>query len=507
MRNDYPTQILWKPSFFLPLLIFVCSAVILVAGFKSEVSLGDEVHHYHFAKECFAVNGRAVTDPLYAAAGSPRFFYETEAAWPLMLSWLWKIGGEVSLPVAQIYHLLFYILLIASTYFLAEEIYDRSAALWSALIVATAPMFVSFSIIFYTDMPAAALCILAVLLMVKRRFVYLGLTMGLAYLTKKSTGFFIPAIFLWMTYEYRKEVKAFLKNNFLCFFSAAAVVFPDFIWRRTYLPKENLIESTVMDRFYSFFQRERFSFKIIDYSNSSSASVKDLVMYVGIPCVVLLGLYFFYKKYQKRDLMLWAFTFIFLFFAGVMRLFPGDIRYVMPIIPLVIIISSNGLAAIQKHHWIKIALVFACSLQLIAASFYTCQRRTIPAGIREGFSFIRLHTPKDALVLYPEGNMWEYTERRVLWSAFDIAVFFWGNEQEKIAQILKIKLDYIAIKKSRIYNDQPPAVRHCGGYPRSFVDFLEKWQFKKMIYENNEMVIYQIDRNALLALEGNQHAA
>jgi len=53
-------------------------------------------------------------------------------------------------------------------------------------------------------------------------------------------------------------------------------------------------------------------------------------------------------------------------------------------------------------------------------------------------------------------------------------------------------IQYIAVKKSRIYNDEK--VKHIGGYPKSFVDKLHKCSFAELMFQNDEMIIWKITK-------------
>jgi hypothetical protein len=142
----------------------------------------------------------------------------------------------------------------------------------------------------------------------------------------------------------------------------------------------------------------------------------------------------------------------------------------------------------------------------------------MPAEIKEGFSYIRTHVSRDAVVMYPEYILLEATERRFIWFSFfyleqhilinrypgyqwdryseykwsDMSrVFFWNPNVEDLKRSLRLnKVDYIVIKKNRIYDDSK--VKHLGGYPRSFVQKMQEFTFLKLVFENRGMSIWRV---------------
>ena len=55
-------------------------------------------------------------------------------------------------------------------------------------------------------------------------------------------------------------------------------------------------------------------------------------------------------------------------------------------------------------------------------------------------------------------------------------------------------IDYIVIKKTRCYDDTES--RHFGGYPDSFVQKLPSYKFLKLIFDNKEIAVWEIDKES-----------
>ncbi len=495
-------------------ILIICAIPILIAGLMSSASLGDEIHHYRFAKDCFLQKGRALFDSLYPSLTRPAIFYITDPAWPVLLSWIWRLFGRVSLAAAQIYHLGFYLLLFVSTYFGARHLYSREQAWWGTLLVATTPMIVSFSVLFYTDMPATALVVLSFWLLLEKRVLAAGLMIGAAFLMKKTTVFFIPVGCLYLIYDARFKIPKALMALMAFGIPPAIMIFSEFAWRAHHFPasfdlgRELIMrvdtiyknDSAGMERgsglgiLTEWLKRTMSALKNNEFTNSNILSVFDQFKYLGMALITGLGLYFFRRKIQTRDLWLWGGILIYTAAIIFLRLLP-DIRYLMPVIPFVCILAARPLAE-SPGRIFRGAILGLCALQLFSASLYTGFQRRIPEGIQEGFRFMSAHTPPDALILYPELNILEYAGRRMVWGFFPIRTLFWGTEKEKLKTLKDARLNYIAVKKSRIYKDEG-ANRHVGGYPQSFLDHMRQGSFAKQIFENEEMSVWEINPGLL----------
>ena len=186
--------------------------------------------------------------------------------------------------------------------------------------------------------------------------------------------------------------------------------------------------------------------------------------------------------------------------AGIvfLQLLP-DIRYLMPVTPLLCLLAARPFSFLS-HRFLKTIILGGCLFQLLATAFYVFQTRQISPALLEGFHVIEKQLPPKALVLYPELAMLEYGNHRVVWGLFATRTFFWGTEEERIKEMARIHLDYIAVKKSRIYEDRGKGFHHIGAYPQSFLDRLPTWPFVSRIYENKEMSIWEIDYHKLASL-------
>jgi 4-amino-4-deoxy-L-arabinose transferase-like glycosyltransferase len=505
------------------LILFLAAVAVLTAGLTSEVSVGDEVYHYRFAKDMYAAGRRVPFDPLYPTGNPPGYFYNSEPFWSGFLAILWRLTGNISFPLAQIYHTFYYLLLIVLTYLIGNQIYGKREGLFAALLIASAPMVVTFGILFYLDVPGTAFAALSLLLFLKKRYFLTGLGISLMYFTRRNGCFLVPGFMLVLWLFDKESLITKLKNSIFLILPTAILAPFDLRWRRIYIETPTFTIPGV-GKYTSGGAREyivsrlaelmtKFIWGSGEYLNSSLINPRDVIQYFGVALLAGMFLYFLFKKNKKEDLPLWVCViFYFVFYAYLFGI-NSDIRYIFPIIPLLCVLAGSSFKSIGSLKWLKGSILVVCLLQLLGTSFYVHQRRLIPAGMKEGFEFIKQNTPVNALFMYPGYILTEATGRKFIWSSFfqvegwvvskkyptldfsrdKSALMFWNNKEDDIKEILKVnKLHYIVIDKSRIYDDTK--VKNFGGYPKSFVERLPTLPLFKKIFENQAMSIWKVNR-------------
>lgn len=512
--------------------VTLVSLLLITIGICSKPFLGDEIYHFRFAKDAYNSNSRPVFDSQYGTMEMPTILYTAPPFWSLSLAGLWKITGGISTIVAQFYQVFFYVIIIVSTYFLAKELYSEKAAMISALLVATVPMMVSFSILLYTDIPVTALCLAGILFTIKKKYLLAGIFWSLAILTKNNAAFFLPAVILFLIYMKDCKCLVKLKNLFYMFLPICILSLMEFKWRlNAFLnspigiiqgisPKSispegvsgsGIIEYTnrgisLLGKAVSSFFSDRlipnitfFTKKPIEHLNSYSLDIRDLSMYLGVVLLVLSICYLVRKKYEKKDMSIGIFVMCYAISTFFVIGFNTDIRYFMPMVPLVCILASKSLVDC-KAIWVKRMVVLVCICQLSAALAYVYQKREISVSIKEGFDFIKNNTPTDSLVVYPEANLQEYAQRKVMWTnskrSASLRNLFWSDDINKIKSVICLnEINYIIIKKNRSYDDGH--VRHLGGYPISFVKKLPDYEFLKLAFDNDEIAVWEVEAELL----------
>jgi len=180
-----------SPLTFKPLTVILASllaaAVIATVGSLSEVSLGDENAHVRQARSYMRSGTRVPYDPVCLSVDDRiRYGFASHPLWHAGLALLWKAAGTDSDWLAQTYQAGLYLLLVLSVYFGARQIWSEEAASWAWLLVATMPMVCAYSMLLYLDVPGIAVSALGLLLLWKKKFLWCGVALGAAYLTKAT---------------------------------------------------------------------------------------------------------------------------------------------------------------------------------------------------------------------------------------------------------------------------------------------------------------------------------
>lgn len=516
--------------------VYVC---VLIAGLVSQVYLGDEVYHYRFAKDNFKLGKRAIFDSVFESGNPPGYFYNTSPLWPYLLAGTWKVFDRVSFPVAQIYHSLFFILLILFTYLLARDLYDKKRAFYSIIILISMPMVVVFSIIFYNDIPGVAMSMFSLLLFFRKKIFLSGLILGLAYLTKNNSLFLALGMILLIILYYKDNFFNKLKNTIIFLAPIIFIFLQDTNWKVKHiemamggidipvtsssisneikiidknipseikkgadLPNQSIRKTQLTDTKKVLLKgvKHRISNVIFRNLNFDKEKNKDIIKYIiqylGIIFLLLIFLYFvFIKRNFKADIALLILIFSYI---GVSFCFLDikDLRYWFPIIPLFSIIISRIFANYPKKYFTIIILV-VCIVQFFASLIYININRRIPKGITEGFNYIKNNTPENSLIMYPGYILLEETSRRFVWSQLKcndllpISTIFWPKDSKEFLKMIKLNnINYFAIPKFRIYDDAK--THHYNGYPKSFVERLSETSFVKLVFENKQISIWKV---------------
>lgn len=507
-------------------IFLVLYFLVVIVGLISEPSLGDEVYHYRFAKNFYWQGKRPVVDILYQNSIAPEIVYYNDIFWHAILAQIWKVIGRISFTAAQIYQSFYYILLIVFTYLLGKELYNKETGLFAALIVATVPMIAVFSILFYTDVPVTVFSVLCVLLLVKKKHFWAGIALGLMYLCKRNALLFAPAILFINFYQSKVTPKIIFKNTVFLIIGAAIIISPDLYWREVNLKGFPPNRYTSIKVIYNYLidplkedlaeKEEEVKKKNImppvatievgDMKTFTNMLSKDFgfvkyfkralwLSYFGL--AILLGslFYFICRRYQKKDVILWSLVGTYLLFYFYFLRLSNEIRYMLPIIPFLSILVAIPLATTKKRLF-KNTIIFICLAQFLMATVYLGTKRQVPQQIEDGFTFVRENTSQDAKLFYVEHIALDRTNRKIQLSPPGDPILkqmFWSPDTvEVLGAINQMGLDYIMVKKSRIYDDSSHSYFY--GYPKSFAEKLPKFSFLKLIFENKEISIWKVHK-------------
>jgi 4-amino-4-deoxy-L-arabinose transferase-like glycosyltransferase len=486
-------------------IILFFSLGVMVVGLSSKIYLGDEITHYRFAKGIFTQGERITFDPLFGKNYSNQVNYLIPPLWHILLAFTWKVAGRISFPLAQVYHTTYYALLLFSTYLLGKEIYGKEEGKYSMILVGTMPMIVSFGILFYVDVPLAALTTLTFFLIVKRKHLFGGLGFGLMYFTKWSgVAFGIPFLLTIFFLNYKEK---FLMKMLIFSLASLMIILPDIYWREKHASQEEYWIGNTRTTLKSFVSgvssninkwvtpkrnSPKESVERISYAhNSTCLSIKDHAKYFGLPVLTLLIIYLFKKKFLKKDGLLWAPIFFFFLFFILFFNIDADIRYLLPISPFLCVIASKEIVASDKKSF-KGVLLAICLVQFLSVLGYVYSQRRVPPAIEEGIHYLKHNISEDAIVVYPEYNLTEYTNRKVVWTSnfWRLENVFWGGDDLAGKLLLTNKVKYVLIRKDKIYDDRNR--HHLRGYPFSFVHRLSTSGFFELKWDNEKLSLWEL---------------
>lgn len=474
------------------ILLGSLSIVLLSIGLSTKLFLGDEIFHYHFAKMVYELKQLPTHDPLFGAPNDPgNYFIGVEPLWHLLLSAVWKLTGGISLVLAQIYHLGYYMLLLLAVFLIGQRIGGSKAGLYSALLVGTTPMVVVFSILFYLDVPSISFLAICVYLILSKRFAMAGLFLGLTYLTKRNAVFLLPSLLFLIIYQVGLLQRSiWLRKMFIFLGAGLLVALPDLIRRGYQLGSLYQVPPVEYERVYA-------DIPMLQYNPSSALNPLDLITYFGVASF-LMGCLFFSKKKKETEGFLFLipivnYLFVFLIFFGYIMKGGFDVRYLMPVVPFLCVMGGLGFSDLSRKGF-RLGVILLCILQFVGSGWKIYQHRKPTPETLETFRFIKEHTPEEASILYPEDNLLYWAERKPVWGRFRFLPYlFWKATPEEAKDIFRInKIGYVLVKNSRIYDDSE--VKHRGGYPKSFIEKLHQFRFVKVVFENSEMSLWEIER-------------
>lgn len=116
---------------------------------------------------------------------------------PLVLGSFWSLGLDPAL-FGRLFEIALMLGIVALTYLLAKEWFNEKIALLSSLIIAVSPIFFYLSFHQYTEIPSAFFALLALFFLVKKQYIWSGISVGLCFLSKFPAGIMLVVIGLFL---------------------------------------------------------------------------------------------------------------------------------------------------------------------------------------------------------------------------------------------------------------------------------------------------------------------
>lgn len=473
---------------------FLGALWMVALGVRSDLYLGDETFHYRLAKAIYESESRPLIDPLTNFTKEGKIYYICGQLWHTILAASWKLLGGCTRTVAQIYHAMYYVILVFSTYLLARELYDKRRAMYAALLVSTVPMVVALTIIFHVDVPIAALTALCLLMLVRKQYLLTGVILGLGFLTKRNIYLLVPSIFLIIVYYSNRDVKKVVVRSLTLAIPLILMTAPDFYFRYSNFGKPIPMPGNLETESKPLYA---FGGDILFYDiGHLIANPASIARSFGVVLLISIGAYLVYRRYSRKDIFLGipilSYIVLAFYFSG------GDLldRYLSPILAPLAIIGAIGFSSLRSKY-LRYILIAGCILQFVSASIFTYVHRRIPSGTMQGYAFIRKNAPVDSHILCCRNALAFHANRIAVWNSYasmaEMPYMFWEADANQIEQILrKYELDYIFVEKDRIYDDS--TAQHLHGYPQSFTRKMSSLQLFDLVLENSDVSIWKIKK-------------
>lgn len=514
-----------EQKFFI--LIFFLTSIILLCGVLTDLKFSDEIFHFWFAKDWYEKGSRPVYNTLVDTVPEYEYYryYVNAPLWHYGLKSIFNLISKPSKNIASLYMIGWFSLLLFGTYFLTRDIYsEKQTALYSVFFIATMPFFVAFSILFFIDMPIASMTPFLIYFTMKRNYIIASVIMGIMFLLKENSYLLFPACFLLLIYWNKNRSLPFIKrfmHAIIFLLIVVVITLPNFKFRldnfegilvphdkgailnvinklvkTSYLSIHDMLTSTLAPQ--KEYKKPQVS--ISNYLTSNLLSLKTFFKYFGIifPFLFLWKIItiFKYKNYQKKEI--YILIPIIVYIPLYLIAFQGwwEIRYLSPILPLLCIISADGLKYIKKTY-INALIILVGLITFIATISFIYIDRQVTSHEKKAIEYIkqlpngRILTPEELFISY-------YTGKHTLWSnsfiytpKLGLYELLWGDNDKKSMQIIRnFKIKYILIPHKRIYDDTN--IRHFGGYPKSFINKIKKLPYIEEIYSNEYASLWRV---------------
>lgn len=491
-----PSPRVFRPGTIVP-ATFLVAAGLALAGSLSNMYVGDENIHVRTASVYRQYGMRAPYDPMWGPETHYSLPLCATPLWHAGLAILWRLWGEESQVVAQVYHAGFYALLVLSVYFAARRIWDESAAGWAWLLVATMPMVCAYSVLFLIDIPGIAVSALGLLLLLRRKYLWAGVALGAAYLVKMNMLSFAP----WALAYAVVEEGGWKRRVWVALAVGVPVIMAlgfDVAWRTE--AYGNLTGDT---RLLPPGMAENAS-RVMDYGRYTMSHYnpiydpKGLLMHIGIP--VLAGVVAAVLRARDRSakwLWLcalvasagWAYVFVWPRFSGW-----ASVRYLLPTLLPLMLLGGRGLSQLRLPLWLKTVIVAGAAAQAVMAPVFISLTRQLPQQEKAAYAWIRENTPAGAVFLSSEGLiLTRNTGRPCMWNS-PVASYIVSEatDDERRECLAYYRISYICIPTRRIY-DPAKDERILGGYSADFVRHAREAAYLKKVYENPGVLIFEVN--------------
>ena len=245
-------------------LITVGIRILLILLIQNE-QVSDFQEYHDFAKHIAAGDG-------YIRNGQPTAWFPV--GYPMFLSILYRLFG-VHATVGQLANIIISLLIVLSTYCIANRLFSSSVARLSSLILAIWPNFSAYTGLLCSDLlfTAFLIAMLAVLICMKQDkslpFILIGLIFALATLTRTGIALFIIPVMLYLFFNRENNSIHKFSLRLAILIIASLIIFAPW-WIRNY---------QVFDRFIPLSTNGGFNFWLgnVQLAQSNDPGAMDMI--------------------------------------------------------------------------------------------------------------------------------------------------------------------------------------------------------------------------------------
>lgn len=541
---------------------------ILFAGIGSEPYLADEAFHYRLASYIYDLRTIPEYDPLlHTNPLTGKNYYVNGPLWHTLLAAFWTLTGQ-SQASAQLFQGLVYIGLVFVTFLLGKELFGRESGYYAALLVASAPMVILYSILFHVDILLMMLCALCYLMILRKRWFWVGVVLGLAFVTKRNAYLIAPAVVFCVLYYSEGQLKEKLKNLLVFLIALTVIISPDLYRRHSafgfhgvvdnkqpklvsvlsgqdkqipppsihaeiaqkaitipeykqpivggmsskYLPQwksrlldgiANWVTMIVQPRDHRHEAAKRYHVIFIHPEDIRRPHVIPMELGASMIIIFVVAIVHIFLKRSWIDLvgrkyiLLYATIPSFLvayFFCFINN---WGLRYMGPVLVFLFTLGGSAFSYLKEgwRNYVRHLLVIICLAQIVGTAYYVQHHRKIPPGTKEAYEYAKKYFRQYRWTLSCKGAFALFTGRPMLWHSntapIELGYLFWQANEEELKELLgKFHISYIFVDKDRIYDDTN--IQHTLGYPKSFIEKLIKFHSTKLIFDNQDVAIWEI---------------
>jgi hypothetical protein len=514
------------------------AVVLTVVGTLSlPPMIGDEVTHFymldHQAETLPRANFAAPIPASWRPLGVEVRYYPHAMLWHYALSIPYHFLGQAAW-VVQCFHGLFLLQLLLGVRRVMLGDKKNNAVAWLGLAaVASLPMTVLFSVVFYQDVPATAQVVWAFYYLRQKKWIKSALFLSLAVSLKENMLLFVPGYGLALIRVYwghwLRMLRASVGSMLMVLAACAAMALTLHSRGLEYYPMRNV--DVICNRVSAAFSSAKppkavtkggdpkkgeapkkapslslYSDDVIANHPGDLRIPRNWVLYGGgiAPLVLLLACLGWFQRRralardalaEKDDVMdavmlIGGCTDLLLTYY-MLRTSP-DARFFFPgaVLCLMGIIRVAHSAPLRKV-WLP-CLMLAALLQAGAVLAQTWTLRRVPNGIAEAITYLEQHPPRSNRVfMYPEGNYRLFPTSHDWYLGNELRSLWKGDNDDRLALLHKRHVGAIVVK-NHLVGPIDADMNNLGVYPEAFVDDLENDSRFIKVLENKAVRIYTV---------------